>query len=132
MLGNRQGRGHGFADGRLATGRGAGRALALAQVQGDAKALVAVELHRLHFALAHRGRQPLFQGHRHLTGAGALAGSLGNNPLDLLLQLGQGLRANGCRCAHISLQSILHYIQPRPPAFVWLSWQRFPLDQPHV
>ncbi|MNN22563.1 hypothetical protein D3C81_1359240 [compost metagenome] len=92
MLGDRQRCRHGFADGVRALRRGARRALALAEIEGDAEAAVAVELHRLHLALAHAGGQPLLQRHRHLAVGRALATRLGEDRLDLLLQPRQGLR----------------------------------------
>ena len=97
MLGDGQGCRHRLADRRLAARRGAGRALALADVQGDAEALVAVELDRLDLALADRGGQALLHRHRHFTGAGALAARLGDDLLDLRLQVRQGLRTH-CLC----------------------------------
>ena len=105
VLGNRQGRRHGFANGLGAAGRRTGRTLALAQVEGDAKALVAVELDGFHFPLAHRSRQPLLQGHRHFTGAGPLALGLGDDLLDLLLQGRQSLWADALCCTHAVLHS---------------------------
>ncbi|MNF39855.1 hypothetical protein D3C84_208480 [compost metagenome] len=92
MPGDGQRRRHGLADRLRALRRGARRALALAEIEGDAEAAVAVELHRLHLALAHAGGQPLLQRHRHLAGRRTLLARLGKNRLDLFLQSRQGLR----------------------------------------
>ncbi|MCY1430319.1 hypothetical protein D9M71_462640 [compost metagenome] len=103
--GNRQGRGNGFPDRLAAAGRSARRALALPHVQGDTKALVAVELDGLDFALAHRGRQPLLQRYRHFTGTGPLAPGFGDDLFDLFLQRRQGLRTYALDCIHGFLHS---------------------------
>ncbi|MNF85636.1 hypothetical protein D3C84_680390 [compost metagenome] len=53
VFGDGQCSGDGFANRFGATGRGTGRAFALTGIQGDAKALVTVELDRFDFALTH-------------------------------------------------------------------------------
>jgi len=115
MLGNRQRRRHGFTDGVRACCRGARRALALANVKSDAEALVAIELDGLDFTLAHRGGQPLLHRHRHFAGAGALPGSLGDDPLDLLAQFGKDLRAH-CRVVFAHCMPLLFMFRPRHQA----------------
>ncbi|MNT21770.1 hypothetical protein D3C72_1571210 [compost metagenome] len=59
MLGDGQGGRHRLANGVLAARRGAGRALALPDVEGDAEPLVTVEFDCFHFALANGGGQSL-------------------------------------------------------------------------
>ena len=89
MLGNGQGGGHGFANGRLAGGRSTGRALALADVEGDAETLITIEFDGFHLALTHRGGQPLLHRHGDLAGRSALLPGLGENLFDLRLQTWQ-------------------------------------------
>ncbi|MDR6354985.1 hypothetical protein Q3H58_001656 [Pseudomonas psychrotolerans] len=62
--------------------------LALAHVEGDAKALVAIEFDRFHLTLADGGGQPLVDRDGYLAGAGTLAPSLGQDSFDLLAQFG--------------------------------------------
>ncbi|MNP16668.1 hypothetical protein D3C76_1090750 [compost metagenome] len=137
MLGNRQGGGDGFADRFRATGRGAGRAFALAHIEGDAKALVAVELDRLDLTLAYRGGQALLQRHRHFAGTGPLAARFGDDRLDLLLQCWQVFRTYALDCTHGSLHSNSafglgsFYDRAGQAAPDWLSWRRFLADCHH-
>ncbi len=98
--GNRQGCRHGLANGLDTGGRGAGRALALTHVQGDAETLVAIEFDGLHLALAHGGGQPLARRDGDFAGTGTLAPGLGENRLDLLLQRWQGLRPDAFYFTH--------------------------------
>lgn len=105
MLGNGQRRSDGFADRVRATGRSAGRTFALANVEGNAKALVAIELNGLDLTLAYRGGQALLQRHGHFAGTGPLAASLGDDCLDLLLQCWQVFRTYALDCTHGSLHS---------------------------
>ena len=107
VFGNRQRSRYGFANGVSAAGGGTGRAFALTDIQGDTKALVAVELDGFHFTLANRGRQALLQGHRHFTGACALTLGFGDDLLNLFLQCRQGLRAYALSCTHDFLHQIL-------------------------
>ena len=95
----------GFPDRLRATGRGTGRAFALANIEGDAKALVAVEFNRFDLALTYRGGQALLQRHGHFAGTGPLAARFGDDRLDLLLQCWQVFRTYALDCTHGSLHS---------------------------
>src|SRR5690606_26088358 len=100
VFGDRQGGRHGLANG-LDTGcRSTGRALALAHIQGDAEALVAIEFDGLHLTLAYGDGQSLTCRDGHFAGTGALAPGLGKDRLDLLLQCVQGLRPDAFYFTH--------------------------------
>src|SRR5690606_11600958 len=108
MPGDGQRRRHRFPNGLVTTAGGAGRALALADVQGDAEALVTVEFDGFHFALAHRGGQALLHGYRNLTGARALPARLVDDALDLFAQRRQRLRANSLYFTHNHSPTLSH------------------------
>ena len=100
MFGDGQRRRDGFANRRFTAGRGTGRALALTHIQRDTKTLVTVEFDRFHLTLTHRGGQALLHRYRHLAGTGALLSCLGNDLLDLRLQLRHGLGPDDVYCTH--------------------------------
>ena len=105
VFGNGQGGGYGLTNRLWTAGRGAGRTLALANVQGDTESLITIEFDGFDFALAHRGRQALLQGHRHFTGTGPLAPGFSDDLLDLFLQCRQRLWADAFNCTHAVLHS---------------------------
>lgn len=105
VLGNGQRSRHSLANRVRAAGRCTGRAFALANIKGDTKTLIAVELDRLDLTLTHRSGQALLQRHRNFAGAGALATCFGDDRLDLFLQRRQVLGAYALDCTHGSLHS---------------------------
>src|SRR5690606_3473462 len=115
MAGDGQGGGHRLADGALLDRRGAGGALALAEENGDAEPLVAVELDRFHLPLAHRGAQPLPGTDRHLAVARALAPGFGDDPFDLVLEGRQHLRPHLLDVIHLASPAAIRATTPHPP-----------------
>ncbi len=79
VLGDAAGGGDGFLDGLGAKIRAAGRAFALAEIDGHAQALAAVVFDSLHLAQAHIDGKPLVHAQARLRRAGPLPLRLGEN-----------------------------------------------------